>query len=428
MGCERPPAEPQPGSPALLAVRGESIICFAGEDWWYHNPHSNRHLMEAFARAGNRVVFVNSTGIRTPSVLSDRHSWRRVGRKLRSLAIYLRRAEPDLFVLTPFALPITRRWRSAVWRINQFLIVAQTRIVGALLGLSRPILWTASPASSAAALSMRRKWARLLVYYCTDNIAFFRGADTEFIKTLDATLQDRADITFFTGRRLFGERARARTETHLLSHGVDYSLFAQTQNPNGTVPAELEGLRQPVVGFVGAITGLDLDLIEKVARAHPNVSFVFIGTLLMDVTPLRAVDNVRFLGFRPYAVLPDYLRWFRCCIICYRRGDPFNDYRSPKKLLEYFATGHPLVSVELAELEGYGPLVYRADTAEQFAEQLQRALAESDPQLRQLRIEAAAARDWSVVAAEAAQHIARCLDQRGVAPGVISSQLPHSST
>jgi glycosyltransferase involved in cell wall biosynthesis len=200
---------------------------------------------------------------------------------------------------------------------------------------------SASPASSgAAALSMRRKWARLLVYYCTDNIAFFRGADTEFVKTLDATLQDRADITFFTGRRLFGERARARTETHLLSHGVEYSLFAQTQNPNGTVPAELEGLRQPVVGFVGAITGLDLDLIEKVARAHPNVSFVYIGTLLMDVTPLRGIDNVRFLGFRPYGVLPDYLRWFRCCIICYRRGDPFNDYRSPKKLLEYFATGH----------------------------------------------------------------------------------------
>jgi hypothetical protein len=21
-------------------ISGESIVCFAGEDWWYHHPHS----------------------------------------------------------------------------------------------------------------------------------------------------------------------------------------------------------------------------------------------------------------------------------------------------------------------------------------------------------------------------------------------------
>jgi len=40
-------------------LRGHSIICFGGEDWWYHHPHSKNHLMRRFARAGNRVLFVN---------------------------------------------------------------------------------------------------------------------------------------------------------------------------------------------------------------------------------------------------------------------------------------------------------------------------------------------------------------------------------
>ena len=31
-------------------LRDQSIICFGGEDWWYHHPHSKNHLMRRFAR------------------------------------------------------------------------------------------------------------------------------------------------------------------------------------------------------------------------------------------------------------------------------------------------------------------------------------------------------------------------------------------
>ena len=33
-------------------LQDTSIICFGGEDWWYHHPHSKNHLMRRFARAG----------------------------------------------------------------------------------------------------------------------------------------------------------------------------------------------------------------------------------------------------------------------------------------------------------------------------------------------------------------------------------------
>ncbi|MGH8189322.1 MAG: hypothetical protein ACREUC_22385, partial [Steroidobacteraceae bacterium] len=291
-------APPTRLDPQILT--GEKIVCFAGEDWWYHNPHSNKHLMQALARNGNKVLFVNSTGVRAPNLFGDRYAWTRVARKLISMLIFLRRAEPGLHVLTPIALPVTRRLRRLVLRANQILIAAQVRLFCALLGISRPIVWIATPAAAAAAIGLRRKWAKLLVYYCVDNVSFYRGADTRFIQRLDALLQSRADLILFSGRRLFEERVHQRPDIYLLPHGVDFDHFARAQSPVRAMPHDLRALSLPIVAFIGAITGLDVQLIDYVARRQPGVSFVFIGKVQMDVSSLAGRANVHFLGKKDY--------------------------------------------------------------------------------------------------------------------------------
>jgi glycosyltransferase involved in cell wall biosynthesis len=383
----------------------ECVVCFAGEDWWYHNPQSNKHLMQVLARTNNnRVLFVNSTGISAPH-LRDRFAWSRVARKLRSLLIFLRQVEPNLFVLTPIALPVTRRLPRLIAYVNRILIIAQVRAICGWLGFSRPIIWITSPAAGAAAIALRRKWARLLVYYCVDNVSFSRGVDTAYIQSLDTQLQSAADLVFFSGRRLFQERAQQRADIYLLPHGVDYDLFARAQGSAEPLPADLHAIAQPVVGYIGMIRELDLELIAHVAARNKHVSFVFVGGLAMDVDSLSTHGNVHWLGKKSYEDLPRYLQGFRCCLLCYRRGDSLNDYRSPKKLLEYFATGLPVVALQLAELHKFAHLVYQASNAQEFDLQLQRALAEADPHLRRLRMEAARERDWRVVVAEASRHI-----------------------
>ena len=394
----------------MSTLGGESIVCFAGEDWWYHNPHSNKHLMQELARFGNRVLFVNSTGIRTPRLFRDRYAWKRIVRKLHSFTIFLRRAEPGLYVLTPVALPITRRLRYFTLLVNQVLLVLQVRVICALLGMSKPIVWVATPAACKGALALRRSWAKLLVYYCCDNTPFLSEVDTPFIQMLFDRLTAGADLVLFSGRRMLKERLGLNRNTYLLSHGVEFEHFAQNLRRVERMPEELLKVRTPIVGYIGEIKGIDTDLVSELARRNPDVSFVLIGNVMMDVAALASHKNVHFLGRRPYEALPAYLRCFRCCAIFYRAGITFNDYRSPKKLLEYFATGLPLVSTRLAELDGFPHLVYQASTAEEFHHQLQRALSESDPDLRRQRIDAARSRDWQVVAAEALQHILRHLE------------------
>src|SRR6185503_11183953 len=88
-------------------LHDRSIICFGGEDWWYHHPHSKYHLMRRFAKAGNRVIFVNSISMGLPS-LSNKDLLPRIIRKLRSLQIgrLARRgglANPILWIAIPTA-------------------------------------------------------------------------------------------------------------------------------------------------------------------------------------------------------------------------------------------------------------------------------------------------------------------------------------
>src|SRR6185503_3214169 len=88
----------------LTVIRDKSIICFAGEDWWYHHPHSKNHIMRRLARAGNRVVFVNSISMGLPDMKSP-DFLSKIKRKLKSFAKFVRRADDGIIVVTPVVTP-----------------------------------------------------------------------------------------------------------------------------------------------------------------------------------------------------------------------------------------------------------------------------------------------------------------------------------
>ncbi|MGH9907749.1 MAG: hypothetical protein ACRD8U_19440, partial [Pyrinomonadaceae bacterium] len=123
-------------------IQGHSIICFGGEDWWYHHPHSKNHLMRRFARAGNKVIFVNSISMGLASV-AHKDFLPRVTRKLRSYAKLARTTEEGITVVSPVALPFFGS--AAARRTNQKLLTAQVGALAKARGLRRPILWIAIP-------------------------------------------------------------------------------------------------------------------------------------------------------------------------------------------------------------------------------------------------------------------------------------------
>src|SRR5689334_6343663 len=85
---------------AQRALRGRDLIVFSND--WDGDPLSKTHIMRILA-GDNRVLWVNSIGNRAPK--ANVHDARRIVRKVRSFVEGLQEVEPNLFVLSPLAIP-----------------------------------------------------------------------------------------------------------------------------------------------------------------------------------------------------------------------------------------------------------------------------------------------------------------------------------
>src|SRR5258707_8872916 len=142
-------------------LSGESDVCFAGQDWWYHHPHSKNHILKRLAKH-NRVLFVNSITMGLPS-FGNPDFFHKIRRKFRSYLRWLRKAPEGLWVMTPINVPLYG-W-SVVRALNRLLLVLQLRLVMFFLNLRRPIVWVAIPTAADLVNSLGVK---LLVYQVSD--------------------------------------------------------------------------------------------------------------------------------------------------------------------------------------------------------------------------------------------------------------------
>ncbi len=387
---------------AELELKNENIICFAGEDWWYHNPHSNFHIMKSFAKE-NRVLFVNSIGVSAPN-MNDKYVWKRIGNKIKSLARYLKKVEKNIYVLSPIALPLIKGHEKIVQRFNKFLILLQMKVILKIIRFEKPILWVCAPSFADVALALKKR-AKCLIYYCVDNITFYSGEMNPYILDLEIKLHSNADAALFVNHRLVEERKKFNPKTYHIGHGVDYDHYAVCQNGHLSIPSDMEEIKAPIVGYIGVIRGVNLELVKFLADKNQDVSFVFIGDIQQDISSLKDIGNVHFLGRREYRLLPQYMQKMSCFGIFYQINDVFNNYRNPKKLLEYFASGKPIVSVPILELEYFKELVYIAENYEAFDHFIKKALYNDSPELRKMRIQFAKEHTWDVISSESSQYI-----------------------
>jgi glycosyltransferase involved in cell wall biosynthesis len=398
----------QTDTDSALPLFGEDIICFAGEDWWYHNPHSNLHIMKALSKA-NRVLFVNSIGVRMPDFKKDPiFAWKRITGKLKSLLRYFRKGAHNIYVLTPIAIPLIGGLEPTLQVINKFLLVLQLKVLLSFLHFEHPVLWVCAPTFKDIALALKRE-AKCLLYYCVDNISYYSGSINRFVLGLEIDLLKNADLALFVNHRLIAEKCEYSERIRHIGHGVDYEHFAKAQHSNLPVPDDMKQIPGPIVAYLGALRGLDFALVQFLAEKNPDLSFVFIGEVLEEMSPIASLRNVYFLGQKPYALLPDYMNRVSCFGIFYQRDGIFNNYRNPKKLLECLATGKPVVSVPILEMEYFKDLVLVAQDYEHFHHLIRGAIENDSPLIKERRIEYAKDHTWDKIGREVADQIAQLI-------------------
>jgi glycosyltransferase involved in cell wall biosynthesis len=375
--------------PDLPTLRGRDIVCVGFADWDTELWTNQHHLMARLARE-NRVLFIESLGLRQPQL---------AGRDLTRIARRLRRglappqARDGLHVLSPLVVPLHRN--RLVRAINARLLPALVRRAVRKLGLRAPILWAYVPQAEVLIDVLEPS---LVVYHCVDDIAAQERIDTASFRAAEERFAGRADLVLASAPALATRLRRFSSNVLDAPNVADTQLFSAALQP-GPLDPQMAALPAPRIVFTGAIVAvkLDLALLVEIARLRPSWSFALVGPVgpgepHADISALVEEPNIHLLGPRAYGELPDVLRAADAGLIPYVRNE-LTASIFPMKVYEYLAAGLPVIATPLPAIEGVQEVLTAPD-AGGVIRLLEQALAEDSPERRAERSRAAAAHSW----------------------------------
>jgi glycosyltransferase involved in cell wall biosynthesis len=386
-------------------LHDRNIICISGIEWDF-NWQSPQELCSRLAEAGNRVLFVENTGIRAPELKDAGRVWKRLlnwSQALRTQGV--REVGKDLYVCSPLVMPPFGPSRGVNARVLLPRVVRAAR----RLGMEDALILTYLPTDTALELvTQLRTPHSIVVYYRIDNLAALTPYAEE-LRRSERAMIETSDLVLANSKELARLPSELSDNVHVFPPSVNLEAFrpeaAVGTNGDAHLDPEVREsvervrrLSHPLIGYVGAISNhINGEMVEESVRRRPDWSWVFVGPGEAPLKGLGDLPNVHFIGQQPHRSLANFIREFDVCIIPYR----LNSYTAtvvPTKLNEYLAVGKPVVSTDLPAVrhfeEQHGVLTISDEAPENFLRAVEQALGQSGEQEAARRRAAAAHGDW----------------------------------
>jgi glycosyltransferase involved in cell wall biosynthesis len=223
---------------------------------------------------------------------------------------------------------------------------------------------------------------RLYIYYLRDyliNQPYFRKNGS----IMERKLLEKADLIFTNSNYLQRYAATYNSSSFYIGQGCNLNITTTIENT--VEPKDLVEIKKPIIGYVGNLVTLrlDLSLLEKVVSNRQELSWVFVGPLDdgFAKSKLRKLPNVIFTGHKSQVDLPIYISSFDVCINPQLLNETtVGNY--PRKIDEYMLFGKPVVARKTEFTQELGDLIYQYETEDEFLQSLDHAIAEDASSLK----------------------------------------------
>ncbi|MGM0565405.1 MAG: glycosyltransferase, partial [Bacteroidota bacterium] len=239
-----------------------------------------------------------------------------------------------------------------------------------------------------------KEWLKpsLFIYYSRDNLI----ATPYFQKhgpRIEKALMQKADAVLCNSEYLASLARQHNPESYDAGQGVDTAPFEKAP---GKIPDEINNAKKPVIGYIGVLSSLRLDvaLLETVAERNPQWTFAFVGPEdeTFRKSRLHEWPNVLFTGRKDFQDLPAYLHGFDVAINPQLINDvTIGNY--PRKIDEYLAAQKPVVAVKTEAMKMFSEVVFLAEGAGEFEQRIKNALESKDFN-KQERLKTAKRHTW----------------------------------
>jgi teichuronic acid biosynthesis glycosyltransferase TuaH len=278
-------------------------------------------------------------------------------------------------------------------RRNNFLFARSIKKALKRLGFDQYILFNDNEIIKTYYLDKLLK-PRLSIYYSRDYILatpYWRKHG----RRLEPKVIAKYDVCVANSTYLMDYCAQYNPNSYYIGQGCDLSHFHP--NLTRTKPEDLANITGPLIGYVGALQSIRLDLaiLRYIATARPDWSIVLVGPEdeVFQQSDLHQLENVHFLGLKPMDQLPQYIAYFDVCINPQLLNEmTIGNY--PRKVDEYLAMGKPVVATRTRAMDVFEETTYLAESPEEYVTLIQKAMDEDQPALQQARHAFASKHTW----------------------------------
>ncbi len=233
------------------------------------------------------------------------------------------------------------------------------------------------------------------MYYTRDNLVAVDYWKKQGIR-IEALHMKKADVVVANSTYLAKLASKFNPFSYFVGQGCETEAFAIKNEY--TLPKEFESISKPVIGYIGALKSLRLDvkILEYIAKSKPEWSVVLVGPEdeVFKASELHKMPNVFFTGNKTEEELPSYLSAFDVALNPQLLNEiTIGNY--PRKIDEYLAMGKATIATKTEAMDYFGEFTYLAANKEEYVTLIETALAEDTPEKQKKRADFAASHTWT---------------------------------